>query len=171
VTEVRSGRPCTDSTVSHALKRISIKYFEKAKMYALNGERPLFSQVVSNTNLFLWNGDKWRTRKGGEKICTTPSKIIRRINGGGDSTNLSADRSGVSDSSCESSLYHHFMKVTIHIKDNTKRSKGFSSGWVSNPFDKSNLFLVSHFESFSIDLLSCLYRWATDWGTTEWKET
>jgi hypothetical protein len=28
------------STMSHALKRISIKYFEKAKMYALNGEPP-----------------------------------------------------------------------------------------------------------------------------------
>jgi hypothetical protein len=31
--------------------------------------------------LFLWNGDEWKTGNGGEKICTTPSKIIRRING------------------------------------------------------------------------------------------
>jgi hypothetical protein len=28
------------STLSHALKRISTKYFQKAKMYALNGEPP-----------------------------------------------------------------------------------------------------------------------------------
>ena len=29
-----------NSTLSHALKRISIKYFQKAKIYALNGEPP-----------------------------------------------------------------------------------------------------------------------------------
>jgi hypothetical protein len=36
----------------------------------------------------------------------TSRKILGVVNGGGDPTNLSADRSGVSDSSCESSLYH-----------------------------------------------------------------
>jgi hypothetical protein len=44
--------------------------------------------------------------KEAKNMYNTPSKIIRRDQWGGDSTNLSADRSGVSNSSSESSLYH-----------------------------------------------------------------